>query len=97
MFLLGASDTYPVKSTGGSATHTQTRDELAIHNHEIGTNVAGSNVTTTQWQFYLTSVSQEVNPDGSKSYGLATNNKGSSKPMDILNPYYAVNIWRRIG
>lgn len=30
-----ASDTYPVKSTGGSATHTQTLDEVAEHIHDI--------------------------------------------------------------
>ena len=96
-FIMGASDTYPAGSTGGSATHTQAVDELALHNHAIGTNVAGSQVTTDQWQFYLTSVLQVQDADVFKSYGLATNNKGGGKPMDILNPYYSMYIWHRVA
>ena len=33
MFLLDVSDTYLVESTGGSAIHTQTEDELVRHKH----------------------------------------------------------------
>lgn len=28
--------------------------------------------------------------------GIYTNNSGSGAPFDILNPYFAVNIWQRI-
>ena len=85
MFLLGASDTYPVKSTGGSATHTQTVDELAPHKHNYnGYNKVGNGVQ------YLSG------GDSAWEQEVPTSDTGGGKPMDILNPYYAVNIWRRI-
>ena len=96
-FIMGASDTYPAGSTGGSARHTQTIDEIARHAHQIGTNVKGSYVTTNQWQYYITSVLQEPDPNGSKSYGMATLGTGNSAPMDILHPYYSMYIWRRVA
>ena len=96
--LMGASDTYPVKSTGGSATHTQTLDEVAEHIHDINVaNVYEGSYTIPSNEWRLT----YKDPNTTTSYlmqsarvGLVP--AGKSKPMDILNPYYAVNIWRRI-
>ena len=103
VFLLGASDTYPVKSTGGSATHTQTVNELASHYHD--------RITSRQYNQKL--VGQADSPSGEAGYikaqyttgspkgvnfaYMATSDAGGGQPMNILNPYYAVNIWRRIG
>ena len=50
MFLLGASDTYPVKSTGGSATHTQTENEVAPHKHEVISKFDNSAIKTITYQ-----------------------------------------------
>lgn len=90
VFLLGASDTYPVKSTGGSATHHLTQSEIPnyilMYNmmHSTGADIGGWGAPIRQ------------NDSGyiATEYQLET--KGGNQPMNILNPYYAVNIWRRI-
>lgn len=41
-FIMGASDSYPVGTTGGSATHTQTTAEMPSHSHSGSTGSAGS-------------------------------------------------------
>lgn len=96
-FIMGASDDYPAGSTGGSATHTQTEDEIAEHFHGLGTNVPGTDFNTAQWSFYITSVHQVVDAGGYKNYGMWTSRTGDGVPMDILNPYYSMYIWRRVA
>ena len=41
-FIMGASSAYPVGTTGGSATHTQTTAEMPNHSHSGSTGSAGS-------------------------------------------------------
>lgn len=96
-FIMGASDDYPAGSTGGSATHSQTASEVARHRHDIGTNTKGTELTVPQWKFYITSVSQVTDPNGYKCYGMSTFDTGDGAPMDILNPYYSMYIWRRVA
>lgn len=96
-FIMGASDTYPAGSTGGSATHTQTLNEVAQHSHDIGTNKAGTLMTVPQWRFYITSVEQVYDPNGYKCYGMTTIATGDGAPMDILNPYYSMYVWHRVA
>lgn len=96
-FIMGASDAYPVGSTGGSATHTQTMDETPKHNHGIGTNTPGGSFHNGQWEFYITSVQQVSDASGYDSYGMWTGSAGGNAPMDILNPYYSMYIWHRVA
>lgn len=96
-FIMGASDTYPAGSTGGSATHRQTAKEVASHAHDIGTNISGTLITVPQWKFYITSVSQVNGPNGYECYGMSTLDTGDGEPMNILNPYYSAYIWRRVA
>ena len=46
---MGASDTHPVKSTGGSATHTQTENEVAPHKHNIISRFDNSGIKTVTY------------------------------------------------
>lgn len=98
-FIMGASDTYPAGSTGGSATHTQTPSELAKHRHTIKVaNVYDGEYKVPSDEWRLT----YKDPNNKTSYlmesltvGLMP--EGGSKPMDILNPYYSAYIWRRVA
>lgn len=93
-FIMGASDTYPAGSTGGSATHTQTKDEIASHDHYIVSahENSGNKVSENALPLYR-------DAGASTTYiGMTyTNKTGNSKPMDILNPYYSAYIWRRVA
>lgn len=85
-FIMGASDTYPAGSTGGSATHTQTVDEIAPHRHEYnGYNKVGNGTP------YLSG------GDSAWEQKVTTTATGGGKPMDILNPYYSMYIWQRVA
>lgn len=85
-FIMGASDTYPAGSTGGSATHTQTVDEIAPHKHYYnGYNKVGNGTP------YLSG------GDSAWEQEIPTSDTGGGKPMDILNPYYSMYIWRRVA
>lgn len=85
-FIMGASDTYPAGSTGGSATHTQTVDEIAPHKHNYnGYNKVGNGTP------YLSG------GDSAWEQEVPTSDTGGGKPMDILNPYYSAYIWRRVA
>lgn len=104
VFLLGASDTYPVKSTGGNATHTQTKEELCPHSHRLmqsgqnakmNTASMGRNGTLTSDRDEYVAFGDSVQLFSSYSFTIET--VGGGQPMNILNPYYAVNIWRRVA
>lgn len=85
-FIMGASDSYPAGSTGGSATHTQTVDEIAPHKHIYnGYNKVGNGTP------YLSG------GDSAWEQEIPTSDTGGGKPMDILNPYYSAYIWRRVA
>lgn len=89
-FIMGASDAYPAGSTGGSATHVQTVAEIAKHNHIF----AGWAITTGD------KANGPVGNNQSElfsSTSMGMQSTGESKPMDILNPYYSMYIWRRIA
>lgn len=94
-FIMGASGTYPAGSTGGSATHTQTKNKIASHDHlyslTIGNATAGSDFV------YFKEGQYSVGGAGGVKSSYATTSSGTSDPMNILNPYYSVYIWRRVA
>ena len=96
-FIMGASDTYPAGSTGGSATHTQTVDEIASHTHmysfTLGNAIAGSDFVYFKDGQYSTGSSDGTSYESR----YPTTSSGASKPMNILNPYYSMYIWRRVA
>lgn len=95
-FIMGASDTYPAGSTGGSATHTQTDAEMPSHFHGYGNQYSGD-AHFAQWQFYIPDVAQITDAEGKNCAWAVTTRSGNGKPMDILNPYYSTYIWRRVA
>lgn len=99
--LIAASSTYPVKSTGGEATHIQTTEEIAPHSHtmvQTGNKsthsilAMGRDGTWVDSDYYL-SLGNAVQPFDDYSVSIGTTGEG--KPMNILNPYYAVYMWLR--
>lgn len=95
-FIMGASDAYPAGSTGGSATHTQTIAEMPEHFHGYGNQHNGT-AHFGQWQFYIPNVAQITDAEGKNCAWAVTTNSGNGQPMNILNPYYSMYIWRRVA
>ena len=103
-FIMGASDTYPAGSTGGSATHAQTKEELYPHSHRLmqsGQN-AKMNTASMGRNGPVTSDRDEYVAFGDSvqlfsSYSFTIETVGNGQPMNILNPYYSMYIWRRVA
>lgn len=86
-----------LKATGGNKTHVQTVDELAKHNHG---NMGDSNPNSRAAEATASggggpTAFLAVTNAASFLQGEYIRDTGTSKPMDIMNPYYVANIWRR--
>lgn len=103
-FIMGASDDYPAGSTGGSATHAQTKEELYPHSHRLmqsGQN-AKMNTASMGRNGPIASDRDEYVAFGDSvqvfsSYSFTIETVGDGQPMNILNPYYSLYIWRRVA
>ena len=83
-FLLASGDTYSNGSTGGSATHTLTTNEMPSHKHTY--RHYKSNGTQTG---YSTSWANQTYAE------MDTDSVGGGQPHNNMPPYLAVYVWVR--
>lgn len=86
-FLIGAGNTYASGSTGGSATHTLTINELPSHNHVVGTESGSITKTTT----YIAGATGASGARGEST----TDKTGAGEAHNNMPPYLAVYMWKR--
>ena len=89
--IIGAGNSYAVKSTGGEATHTLTGKEIPAHNHTAPVRIQWYNevrngVMFTGFGASNAQVDYQTQYTGYAGEGHAHNN---------LPPYYSAYIWRR--
>jgi microcystin-dependent protein len=82
-FPIGVSGTKTVKSTGGNSSITQTVAQMPSHNHNISVD------NTTLLYPNTGNVASIIYPVVN---GAVTTFTGGGQPMNILNPYFAVNF-----
>ena len=104
--LIGANDTYPIGSIGGSTTHKHatkdhylTTEEMPAHVHKFS-KPAWTNAEYVAGQTYLcsygwSSVSTETFGSTNYTGGNKAHNHGDTKESSSLQPYLSVYIWER--
>lgn len=96
-FIMGASDTYPAGSTGGNLQMILSPENIPAVGFAIPTNDTQKNdIHVGKWGF-VASVSQETTDGGRYHSGLYSSTNNGNSPVDILNPYYSMYIWRRVA
>lgn len=96
-FIMGASDTYPAGSTGGNLQMILSPENIPAVGFAIPTNNTQKNdIHVGKWDF-MASVSQETTDGGRFHSGLYSSTNNGNSPVDILNPYYSMYIWRRVA
>lgn len=96
-FIMGASDTYPAGSTGGNLQTMLSSENIPSVGFSFPTNdTQKADIHVDKWGF-MASVSQETTNGGRYHTGLYSSTNNGNSPVDILNPYYSMYIWRRVA
>lgn len=104
-FIIGASDTYPVGSTGGEEKHTLTESELPNVTGDVEFQSAGNSqgiINGASGAFKLAQMSigafypnNKIDEDGTaRQFRMSF---GSNLPHNNIPPYYSAYIWRRVA
>ena len=104
-FLLAAGTTYTAGSTGGSATQILTINQMPNHNHEdlfynaisndrvLG--ISGGTYTPSSGGYFPLTGGPTYPPGGGNN--IVTGAIGEGQPFNIMPPYLAVYVWKRIS
>ena len=96
-FLLCAGSSYSAGSTGGSATHTLTVNEMPAHGHEFMRQQwfsADSIYSTSTGSIYSWKTTEGGST--SASYVGGVDPTGSGQAHNNMPPYLSVYVWKRI-
>ena len=92
VFLLGASNTYSVGSTGGESSHTLSVNEIPSHYHTTH----GIGIATTAYEKNLALRSVNLSELHEGDIVMRTNSEGGGGAHNNMPPYLAVYMWKRI-
>ena len=107
--MFAAGDSFGAGSSGGSASATLTAKNLPNHGHSISISDSGSHTHTitgsrnsyefdSSWMGYDYSYQTiTTSSAGAHNHTLYIGSTGGGQSFSIMNPYYAVNIWQRLG
>ena len=110
-FIMGASDTYPAGSTGGSATHYHDykirfswnngavvgyhQSAIALYNYQTGLYYLSNDENDKVGEGYTLVNTAASNASGERQSSNYVT-YGSTSSSNTLNPYYSVYIWVRV-
>ena len=89
-FLLGASSSYKIGSTGGAATHTLTVKEMPSHSHSIYHYITANNVTGGE-----NVRTNGVSKDTKWTWKDIISSTGGGQAHNNMPPYQVVAMWKR--
>lgn len=93
-FIMGASDTYPAGSTGGSTSVAIAKTNLPNVRIDIETFYTPGAAGQT---YDVVTLSGKGDGSGYVSRTGRTKPLGDGTPLNILPPYYSIYIWRRVA
>ena len=111
-FLIGAGGSYALGRTGGSATHTMSAAEMPAHSHSGSITAVGDHNHTIHdaggtsiynildflgAEKLYTTVTVSFGTAGAHTHSVSIGSNGSGKAFDIMNPYVAKYMWRRVS
>lgn len=111
-FLMGASDTHPLGSTGGAWEHTLTVEEMPAHTHTATIENAGehehtfgtytgsdSKVSGTTYNTgeWPNTFTVSTSSNGNHTHMVTAESAGEGEAFSILNPYAVKNVWQRVA